>query len=106
MFLLVEQVADAVHVEREGEPESLVERAVLGSGNHVGGIELDDVESKAGTKAKVLAVTLVLILIEETATQEELLVVAIFSTNREGYFASFLLCATGSIAKRLEDTGD
>ena len=87
VLLFVKQVANAFHIEREGEAECLVKWAVLRRGNHVGCIELYDVEREAGTQTKVLAVTLVLVLVEETSTQEELLVVAVLSTNREGDFA-------------------
>ena len=35
---------DAIHVKRQGEAQRLVQRAVLGSSDHVAGINLDDVE--------------------------------------------------------------
>ena len=61
----------------------MIEGVALDGADEVGGVEAEDVHLEAGTHREVLAVALQLVLVIVTAADEELVVVAVFGTERD-----------------------
>ena len=71
-------------------------------GEHVRCIELYNVERETGTEREIFTVTLHLVFVEISGSEEELLVVVVFGADRNGDFAQLFFESAGSIVELFE----
>ena len=89
-------------MKRQGETKCLVQRVLRNRTDQISGIQLEHAHTETGTDREVFTVADIRILVEITAANEELFIIAILGSDRNH---DLFQQAVGRIGKRLQHTG-
>ena len=101
-----EEILNAIKVERQRYPQSLVERVTGRRGYDVAGINGQHIHAETGADREIFPVALHFALMMIAGTQAEFVVVGVFRTDAPLYFLHLAFKTAFRVAETLENAGN